>query len=784
MSQATPPAAVASVPKARPYGQDPDFVNVKKEDQTNISRTLGLLFHGATVQIRYMSPDKQQILVGYYDDYTVAAQAAKKVDGQGNVFVSLHSISSYPADVTTSYCNNPSLQPTYGKDVCIKAANVDFYNYFFVDIDPVKSGGENSSATKAEARACVKKAKDIRSWLMTQLKFPDPYVALSGNGIHLLWPVNFTIATGRAAYKTALSALAQRYDDTSAVVDTSVTDAVRSAKVYGTLACKGTPTKDRPHRRSRLLHAPQNVKELSLAKLKTLAGLYKVSAQPGAKKAASNGSKDDNFDPVAFAIEVTKNADPFIDTNTGLPCITVKTSTGEHLTCETEGGRFSDYLLAEAKEREHRYLNAHAFDSFIRTTAAITRLSKIKKEVGTRIIHIKDAIFYNLMNKAHQVVAVTPGKVQVLDPATLTNGIRLKFFESSIAKAQVVPKQANQTTLQEVLDPYLNLSAADQILAIVTIITWFLPHTERAVILLNGPQGTGKSFLSQLIQRIVDPVSHDLPTLPTDIQELQLILSQYYLVAFDNVSRIKEDISNVLCKAVTGGTQIKRKLFTNDNLSVMTYKNSIILNGISDFIQMPDLLDRVVALKTRPHGVNRSKQALLAAFQQDLPDIMAKIFDTLAQAMLIYPTVEISTPTRLVEYEKWGYAIAQVLYGNGACFLEAYYHMRYLASTDRAQDDPVASVFLRYATLQTNLPTAIPSRDLYHALSLLAKGSDTRQPAGWPRDASALTSKLERLLVNIQDNGYTFAKKRIRKQRHIVIDTYPVSASMNKEEQS
>ena len=766
------PACDAPVPLA----DTGKFVNVPKEEQTDIAKNLQLLYGHNLVEIRAISQtDRCHKLMGYYDEYNLAAAAISQWDGKRNIFVTLHNIAQVPPAVTDDYYNPDVLRPTYGKDVSVSSEYVDCYNYLLVDVDPVKSAEGECSATREEAEACLKKAKAIRTWLTDALHFPDPLVAFSGNGIHLLYRMNLPVTQAHDAYKLALKALAQKFDDKTATVDENVFDPVRSVKVYGTIACKGPDTKERPHRRSRMLHIPELLTEVDLDKLQALAANYvKPKKSAPAKQGSKDGSEDDEkFNPIAFAKSLTANSDTFIDTCTGLPYITVQTSTGRYLTCEIEGGTFKDYLLNEAMTQEGIYLTSHAFDGYINTTAASTRLKKVKKEVATRIMKLGDTIYYNLMDPRHQVVMVSPAQVTIQNPVAMPNGINIKFNESTIMEAQAVPHRADTRPLQDVLGQYLNLTPDDKVLAIVTIITWFLPHIERAIIHLNGPQGTGKSFLSQIIQRIVDPVSHDLPPLPTDMQELQLILAEYYLVAFDNISQIREAISNTLCKSVTGGTQIKRKLYSDKNLVILTYKNCVILNGIGDFVQMPDLLDRIVTLKTIPHGANKSKVTLLAQFQKDLPDIMAKIFSILQKAMAVVPTVNIDTPTRLVEYEKWGYAISSVMYGDGNIFLKAYYKGRYLTSTSRAENDAVGNTFLRYANLLHSLPVYIPSRKVYEDLCVLGKGGSNRLPVDWPKDPSAMTSRLERLLMNIQDAGYTFRRVRHKKRRQLLIDVYP-----------
>lgn len=77
---------------------------------------------------------------------------------------------------------------------------------------------------------------------------------MSGNGYHLLYRT--TLPNDRQCselLKRFLASLAVMFDDEMTKIDTSVFNASRICKVYGTMARKGDDTPERPHRRSVLL---------------------------------------------------------------------------------------------------------------------------------------------------------------------------------------------------------------------------------------------------------------------------------------------------------------------------------------------------------------------------------------------------------------------------------------------------------------------------------------------------------------------------------------------------
>ena len=61
-----------------------------------------------------------------------------------------------------------------------------------------------------------------------------------------------------------------------------------------------------------------------------------------------------------------------------------------------------------------------------------------------------------------------------------------------------------------------------------------------------------RSTLQELIKMLVDPSIVKTLTFPRDINELIQQLSHNYIAYYDNISIIKEWISDVFCRALTG----------------------------------------------------------------------------------------------------------------------------------------------------------------------------------------------------------------------------------------
>jgi hypothetical protein len=119
--------------------------------------------------------------------------------------------------------------------------------WILIDVDPAK-GLSDQSATDAEKEAAHAVAMDVLATCKA-IGFQCPVVADSGNGWHITFPVDVSHNDAIHGQIIALlKGLAKRHDNEVAKVDTSVSNAARIWKLPYTMARKGTPTEDRPHR--------------------------------------------------------------------------------------------------------------------------------------------------------------------------------------------------------------------------------------------------------------------------------------------------------------------------------------------------------------------------------------------------------------------------------------------------------------------------------------------------------------------------------------------------------
>lgn len=212
-----------------------------------IREVAGLLFEpGQVVELRVLNTNKATV-AGYFDDLDALAAAAVKWNGKApGVYWTLNPV-------------NPELLAR-GVNKLVEFAkhtsgdnDVVTRRWLPIDFDPVRPPG--ISSTDAEHDAAISLAMDCRHWLISQGCGTEPILADSGNGAHLLVPIDLPNDAGaRLLCERVLARLGEMYDDDVVKVDRKTANAARIWKVYGTIAAKGDSTTTRPHREARILH--------------------------------------------------------------------------------------------------------------------------------------------------------------------------------------------------------------------------------------------------------------------------------------------------------------------------------------------------------------------------------------------------------------------------------------------------------------------------------------------------------------------------------------------------
>ena len=183
---------------------------------------------------------------------------------EGNVYITLNEID--PA------CYSRQQRDRFVKNCKTTTSDGDItgYDWLMIDFDPKRPAGTSSS--DAELNLAHEIAQKVYKYLHSK-GWERPVIAMSGNGYHLLYRINFKNDAERSRLvESSLKSLNMLFgDETTVDIDTKVFNPSRICKLYGTEANKGADTPDRPHRMARIIFAPEEIKINSKDLLEELA---------------------------------------------------------------------------------------------------------------------------------------------------------------------------------------------------------------------------------------------------------------------------------------------------------------------------------------------------------------------------------------------------------------------------------------------------------------------------------------------------------------------------------
>jgi len=156
------------------------------------------------------------------------------------------------------------------KDATTADSDIIRRRWFPIDIDPVRPSGVSS--TDEEHQAAIVRAAEIAAYLGRERGWPDPVMADSGNGAHLLYRIDLpNDEESKDLVKRCLEVLDTMFSNGAVTVDTANFNAARIWKMYGTVSRKGDHTEDRPHRKSLVLSGADQVEVVEKESLNQLA---------------------------------------------------------------------------------------------------------------------------------------------------------------------------------------------------------------------------------------------------------------------------------------------------------------------------------------------------------------------------------------------------------------------------------------------------------------------------------------------------------------------------------
>lgn len=299
-----------------------------------------------------------------------------------------------------------------------------------------------------------------------------------------------------------------------------------------------------------------------------------------------------------------------------------------------------------------------------------------RTKVHIRIAQLDDEIWYDLGTSDWSAIKISKEGIRTVK-LDVNSPI---FFRSQSLQSQVLPKENDEHALDKLVD-LLKISKKDRIVFKVHLIGLFLESIPVPMMVLDGSAGSLKTTVTAAVKTIVDPSGRakedNVSTMSEKYDDLINQLANRYLSSFDNVSNVDHKTSDIFCRTLTGSSNPKRKLYTNQEEVIRSYMRKIVLNGIVPTLEYVDLQTRLVKYaRETVNETNRiTENEFNTKFTELLPSVLGQIFVVLCKVLRIrselMPTIK--PKERCADFEVWGEIISRVLGHKENEFLDTYY---------------------------------------------------------------------------------------------------------------
>ena len=250
---------------------------------------------------------------------------------------------------------------------------------------------------------------------------------------------------------------------------------------------------------------------------------------------------------------------------------------------------------------------------------------------------------------------------------------------------------------------------------LMLLIAWLLgclrPEGPYPVLTISGEQGSGKSTILRLMRRIIDPHALDMRTPPEDQRDLQAMVRNSFVLAFDNVSHISNKMSDALCVISTGtGAQGGRALDTNAEESAVRVCRPVAMNGIPDVVERGDLVDRSihVHLPRIDPRQRRDDSEFWDAFHANHAKLLGSLMNAALIATQNYGNVVLAEKPRMSAFAVWAVAAEHAFGWPAGRLMEVYKRNRSAAENQMLEFHGLASAMLRMMEKQKEFSGTYP----------------------------------------------------------------------------
>lgn len=432
-------------------------------------------------------------------------------------------------------------------------------------------------------------------------------------------------------------------------------------------------------------------------------------------------------------------------------------------TVNLNSSAFRQWLEHSFWKAENGTASKTAFDEAISNLKARAKFDSPQWEIFLRVAEHNGEIYLDLTNETWQVAKITSSGWQIIE----AKDCPVMFQRIDGMLPLPIPKRGKNIAK---LKQYINVSNETFPLVLGWLVACLNPNIPYPILVLQGEQGSAKSTTAEFLRALIDP--HKVPSNanPRDEQEILNTANNSLILSYDNLSFVKGDLSDTLCRIATGVGMRKRKLYSDGDEFIITVRRPIMLNGITELFSRADTLDRSLLIECPhiPKTRRQQKNTLENEFEAARPFLLGALLDAVAVALREKPNVKLTDLERMADFQVWACA-AESSFG----LAKGEFNKMYLLNRKQAhgvaeESNPIIGLIQAFVERQNEWEGT--ATELFQILNdFLIANLSLRQKLGGsgnilPKIPSQLSKALARVTPNLREKGIEFLRDKSGKR--------------------
>jgi Domain of unknown function (DUF3854) len=429
---------------------------------------------------------------------------------------------------------------------------------------------------------------------------------------------------------------------------------------------------------------------------------------------------------------------------------------GARATYRLDSVAFTRFLRREYHQESGQICTSDTIKTAIDMLSAVAEISEVEMEVFSRVGKFGDRYYLDLGAPDWKAIEYSAeGWKVVSDPPVRFERAR---------KGSPLPTPVGGGNLLNLFE-FINAEEEDYPLLTGFLLKCLIPDGTEPILILHGEQGSGKSSAAEVLKRMIDPSTPNLLKNVADVRTVAIHAQKTRILLYDNLSYLSPETSDLMCSMSTGGGHVERALYSNDELTVWSFKRPQILTGIDEIATRGDLLDRSLMIELSPiaGGHYRAETDYWEDFTTCHPALLGALLDTVCAALKIQQNTPKPVGTRMVDFAHIATAADLHLgYAAGA------FMARLLENKDRGHEVAIESspVAIAISRLVRESPGQFWSGSLESlAAALIIRVDEDTRRKKWPSTNRLLGREIARVSPNLRGLGISVVPYRKTKER-------------------